>query len=240
MGMEYLLKCLNTMVKRTLSHQQISIIFFYFVRLPQTGWHLKITDLDLKNTLSKETGLEVQILKGTHFKAILKRAALGTKAITCKRIAKQEVNFLGHQGNDLDGLGLIWALHRNIYPMFSVHIKDTNLILSRDILVSLCYLTFICRYYSLIEGAIPTSNVAPLSQEWLQEIRNFIPKSLKSENLKKCMKEVTEVSQPSLFRILQNLCKFAVQLEKIALKNDNNPIILGILHSKSPILSVTY
>ena len=53
-----------------------------------------------------------------------------------------------------------------------------------------------CRYYSLIQGAIPTSMVAPLSQEWLKEIHHFIPKSLKTDQLKACMKDVTEVKYP--------------------------------------------
>nr|XP_054750956.1 dynein axonemal heavy chain 3-like isoform X12 [Lytechinus pictus] len=50
----------------------------------------------------------------------------------------------------------------------------------------------VVRYYGLLEGSIEDSSVAPLDTEWIKAMYNFLPARLKTEHLKKCMKEVTE------------------------------------------------
>ncbi|XP_041458176.1 dynein heavy chain 3, axonemal-like isoform X7 [Lytechinus variegatus] len=50
----------------------------------------------------------------------------------------------------------------------------------------------VVRYYGLLEGSIEDSSVAPLETEWIKAMYNFLPARLKTEHLKKCMKEVTE------------------------------------------------
>ena len=48
--------------------------------------------------MNPSTFLEIWILKGTHYQGHFKRAAQGTKAIICSRIAKQETTLQGTKG----------------------------------------------------------------------------------------------------------------------------------------------
>ncbi|KAJ8047551.1 Dynein heavy chain 3, axonemal [Holothuria leucospilota] len=48
------------------------------------------------------------------------------------------------------------------------------------------------RYFQLVEQAIETDFIAPLSDEWLTEVYGFIPKHLKTAPLRQCLRNVTQ------------------------------------------------
>lgn len=70
-----------------------------------------------------------------------------------------------------------------------------TLIFMNSVSAGVCLVCVFDRYFQLVEQAIETDFIAPLSDEWLTEVYGFIPKHLKTAPLRQCLRNVTQVSK---------------------------------------------